>query len=153
MELPTEIWRLIIEDYDIQTYKNCILVNKLFYKIIKQFLDSIPDKIQITWEMFEGKILHEENRIINPNNTKEIWINRDNVGTPPQTYIGSNGLTFNITKCDVLNSRWVRNISLSFSVPLPMKLILSKKQNAITIKYTARYVPTGSSIHIFFCYV
>ena len=47
MSLPTELWHLIIECYNMNVYKNCILVNKTFNKIIKKIINSIPNRIEI----------------------------------------------------------------------------------------------------------
>jgi len=47
MELPIELWNLIIDThkFDLNVYKNCILVNSLFHKIIKNTLDNLPNLV------------------------------------------------------------------------------------------------------------
>jgi len=57
MELPTELWHLIIECYDLNVYKSCILVNKTFNKIIKKIIKSIPKTIEIIPEETDDNIV------------------------------------------------------------------------------------------------
>ena len=56
MNLPIELWNLIIntpefdikKKIDIRKYKSCILVNSLFYKIITNITNKLPNEIILT---------------------------------------------------------------------------------------------------------
>jgi len=101
MELPIELWQLIIHHYEgyFKAYKTCILVNKIFHKIIKQLCDKLPNKILITFEEFDpgyqpfsdtdfqcGKLWDE---------TYRIWLDQQNDISLPNTEI-------EITRNDIL---------------------------------------------------
>ena len=49
MDLPIELWHLIVYNlkFNVDLYKNGLLVNKLLYKIVKNIYDKIPTEIYI----------------------------------------------------------------------------------------------------------
>jgi len=47
MELPTELWQTIIDYTDIKYYRHLILVNKQTNNIIQQFINKLPNEINI----------------------------------------------------------------------------------------------------------
>lgn len=54
MELPNELWNLIAYNlkFELDLYKNCALVNKQLYYIIKQLYERIPSQLHIKTSSF-----------------------------------------------------------------------------------------------------
>jgi len=144
MNIPTELWHLIIECYDIKTYKRCILVNKLFNKIVKKIIDSIPDKIMIEFHTTQDKVRcvkcgnyeHGYCEPINDTNPQELWQDsilwgnvHGNVLTP------SSYPKFEISKRDLLYFNRVYIFNFREYIPLPIELVLKNKNSIIYMKY------------------
>lgn len=161
MKLPTELWYIILETHDIDTYKNSLLVNKLFYGIIKRYINDIPNKIEIkivyhtinlTCKQIDRMHHNHICDIENPLNDKEKWFDYRILNNVNKTYIGafSNGVI--ASRYDVLNLRHVYKTGLPNGIPLPANLILKEKRNKLTIKYGNCSWHTGGPSSFAICY-
>ena len=163
MELPTELWQIILQTHDLDSYKSCLRVNKTFYKIIKRFLGDIPDKIEIKFysttdklicDNCDVKFIHHRCNPINKTNPKELWFDsRDfNKKEKNKTVIHCDGYQNKIIiwKHDVLLSRQIYIKSMLTRFPLPSNLILSNKGNIINMKY--RVTQLDGCVNYWFCY-
>lgn len=148
--LPTELWRNIIEDYDIKTYRRCMLVNKLFYGLIQQIINEMPNYVTIKLEYsqdeiyceLDGSHLNHTCSMISCVNSEDKWIHHTYLSNELSTStIAPSKNHFLITKQDIL---CCRNINLDcyykIAISLPTKLILSKKPETIIIKRQGVYV-------------
>mgnify|MGYP003387667403 FL=1 len=162
MQLPIELWNLILNTHNLDSYKSCLQVNKLFYKIIKKFINDIPNKIKIEI------ISHKENLICtcvdrmhnkhicditNPKNDKEKWFDDRSFTKIKKPYIASDKNTFMISKYDVLMLRQVHQAGFYGLIELPINLILSEKRTMVTIKYGYCSWHTGGPKGGAICYI
>jgi len=84
MNIPNELWHLIIEFSNIDIYKKCLLIDKRIYQITKRFINNLPNKIKIILSYSNDNIIcvkdhHHPSHIcefINQNNNKGKWIDR-----------------------------------------------------------------------------
>lgn len=60
MELPTELWNLIAYDlkFELDLYKNGMLVNKQLYNVIKQLYERIPNQLHVKTFADETSLLY-----------------------------------------------------------------------------------------------
>lgn len=147
MFLPTELWQYIIEDYNISTYGKCMRVDKMFHKIVKHIIKSIPKYIILNFnhDSDTNPICIENGlhgvhicKFINPNNINELWYDSRDLRkyTHNDVDISTRRKSIIVNRLDIL---FLRNIhwSISFvSISLPIKQILRLKPKIVNIKYT-----------------
>jgi len=152
MSMPTELWHLIIECYDIKTYKSCMLVNKIFNKITQNIINSIPNIIAVKCHETTDKIIcqkckskceHDYCEPINLNNPKELWKDYSFYESDDNCWIEAGLPEFTIFKSDLFLYNRANIYELYTNVPFPIKLILKNKCSVIYLKWHK---------HGWFCY-
>jgi len=159
MNIPTELWHLILQTHDLDTYTHTLIVNKLFHKIIKKILNDIPDKIEIKFIKVNYRLFclnnDNKNHICNPinnKNNKEKWFQNNLIAKSTLCDICTKEESCTISKFDLLFSRKIVRLfskGKSHKFPLPRKYNF-KNKNVIIIKF--KYLNTPEIAKLILCY-
>ena len=74
MELPAELWNLIVYNlkFDLDLYKNGMLVNKQIYNVIKQLYEQIPNQLHVK-TFYKNSVKISQDKMIDFNYSK-AWL-------------------------------------------------------------------------------
>lgn len=141
-ELPIEIWKLIIESYDMDMYKSCMLVNKLFNGIVKWIVDSLPDKVDI---VFNSQMDYKES------NVENLTLMYSFGAFTTCHYICLVEPYLTIYKHDILLQRNIFMCHNRVGLFLPIEFVLRNKSNVLNIRNLAK-VENGCTKHSYYCH-
>jgi len=161
MNLPTELWHLIIECYDLKVYKNCIRVNKIFNKIVNHCLNNIPNEViiqldnkptdNLICEDCKNKCQHTYCKPTSLTNSLDVWhTTKFPLNKTSRTMHPSRDRKIRFLKHDIISSRYFRIDPYKSVYTLPINFILNNKNKTIYMKYE-NHMESDMLCH-WFCY-
>jgi len=144
MNVPTELWHLIIESYGIKTYKSCILVNKMLNKVTNKIIANIPDKIIVKCHIamnslydtrYTNRFPNSKYTIVNSENLDELWVPIKMRNRADHEEYEKKGLPDFIIRKNCLLMKTHLKIYEGIDIPLPTESILKNKSSVIHMKY------------------